>query len=605
MRTNWKAAMAAAVLSVSLVAAAIPVKAEDAVPSASISTLSYALNDSITASVKRVAVNRTTGGLQIGAVVGMTNNGNNMLRVPDYEIRVKTKEGIEYKLQPSASNMKSIMAKESAELSYMVTVDRPDDIEITDLSFVDVDEYTYPKTEKVLLSVPVALNVWYGTKGQLTDPYANMAWGQPFQIPGSSSPIRYTPVELTKQNDANGFSYLVTLMAENPGTGNETVSNFRMDGKTPDKLYSGKKVEQEPITLAPGEKKYVHYVVTSDKDINLIGLMLMTTEGFVPAGGQAGQGAATAGAGAAAGANAGSAAGAVTTSATGSGFDVGRLVIAAPTPAEINTAANYTMGTPIAFDPLNHLVDAKTEVSLVELHLHDNDGEGFKSVVAKFKVSNKGDMTVAFPAFQAQLVGGDGASYAGTRQSSTAAEIMPNLGYVVSYSFMIPASEKGDNLVMKLLDNQTAAPYSSTIANFSAPVQKEADDSVMSLYPFNVKLDDWTISAYTNPGANGMGLSYSYNLKLWLTIDHLEDVVVDKNFSKMKFEIVDSAGRILGSQSAPLTGENKLISGEQTIQLSNIKTDQFSYPLTVKIYESIDTPNGEATRLVKTLTQTP
>ncbi|MCS7458974.1 hypothetical protein N0M98_02365 [Paenibacillus doosanensis] len=604
MKTNWRAAMAATVLSVALIGSSVPAMADDAPAAAVVSSASYSLNESMSAVVKSVSVNRTSGGLQIGALVGLTNNTGAMARVPDYEVRVKTTEGTVYTLQASSANARSLMAQESAELTYMVTVDRPTDAEISELSFVEVDEYTYPKTEKVLLNVPVTSSVWYGTKGELTDPSANIAWGETFSLPSSSSPLRYTPVEMSKQNDANGYSYLITVLADNQGTGTETVPDFRLDGKTADKTYAGKRVEQEPVTLAAGEKKYVHFSVTLDQDVSLQSLLLMTTEAFVPAGGaSSAQGAAGAGAGSAAGgAAAGSAAGA--SAQTQPGFDVARLIIAAPTPSSpSNTAGDYTIGSPIAVDPLNHLIDSKTEVSLVELHMHENEGEGFKSVVAKFKISNKSDMTVATPAFQTELVGGDGSSYAGTRQSTTAAELMPNLGYVVSYSFMIPASESGETMTMKLLDNVTAAPYSSTIANFNVAVQKDTDDSLMSFYPFNVKLDDWTLSAFTNTAAGGQGLTYSYKLKLWLTVNRLEDVVVDQNFSKFKVELVDSAGRSLGSQTVPFTGDNKLVSGEQTIDLSNIKTDQVSSPITVKLYESIDTPNGEATRLVKTLVQ--
>ncbi|MFE5320403.1 hypothetical protein ACFQ88_16965 [Paenibacillus sp. NPDC056579] len=591
MKTTWKTTMAAAVLSISLMTSVsvLPAGAEGTESQATVITVpSYTLNESLSVEVKGVSVSRTAEGLQLGALIGLTNNGAAITRVPDYELRIKTTEGIEYTLKANSANVKSVMAKENAELTYMVTVDRPGDTDISELSFVEVDEYTYPKTETVVLNVPVSANVWYGTKNQVADPAANIAWGQPFTLPASTSPLRYTPVELTKQSDANGFTYLVTLLAENTGANSENVPAFRLDGKAADKVYTGKRVEQEPVSLAAGEKKYVHFAITADQDVPLQSLLLMTTETFVPGGAQPSQGVPAAGSGA----------------AQPAGFDIGRLSITAPAPAApSNPGPSYTIGQPISFDPLNQLVSTTTEVSLVELHMHDNAGEGYKSVVAKFKLANKSDMTVATPAFQAQLVGGDGSSYTGTRQTTAAANMMPNLGYVVSYSFMIPASENGNQLTIKLQDTTTAAPYSSTIASFQAAVQQDTEDAVMSFYPFTVKLDDWTIGSYTNPAANGQGQTYSYKLKLWLNVERLEDVVVDPNFSKFKVELSDNLGRVLGSQTVPFTGENKLISGEQTIQFSNVRTEQLDYPLTVKLYESIDTPNGEATRLVKTLTQ--
>jgi hypothetical protein len=86
-------------------------------------------------------------------------------------------------------------------------------------------------------------------------------------------------------------------------------------------------------------------------------------------------------------------------------------------------------------------------------------------------------------------------------------------------------------------------------------------------------------------------------------VEQVDNVVADAGFSKLKIELTDTLGRVIGSQSVPFTGTNKLISGEQTISFSNIYTDNYQYPLVVKLYESIDTPNGEANRLVKTLKQ--
>src|SRR5206468_10617343 len=101
-------------------------------------------------------------------------------------------------------------------------------------------------------------------------------------------------------------------------------------------------------------------------------------------------------------------------------------------------------------------------------------------------LTNKNDIPIPLPAFQAELVGSEGLSYAGTRQSNAAAILNPRMSYVVNYSFNVPKSETGEHLVMKLLDTQTAAPYSNTIA----AVQTAAIDpagtggNVFSMYPF-------------------------------------------------------------------------------------------------------------------------
>ncbi|WP_248930024.1 hypothetical protein [Paenibacillus hamazuiensis] len=553
-----------------------------AAPAAPTNTV-YPLTDSIQAELKSLSLSKTATGTTIGAAVRLRNTATQMNRVPDYELRVKLADGSEYTMQASATNERSIQAKENADMTYMVTIDRQDELTVTGVSFTQVDEYVYPKQETVLLQIPAA-SVWNGSKADITDPSANKAWGETFTIPGSVSPIRFTPTELSEQNDDKGArTVVVTMLAENPGAANETMSVFRLDGKTADKVYTGSRIETGDIVLAPGEKKYVHFAIPVDNGATLQNLLLMTSEMFTPAATAAGQ-----------------------TKPATMMFDVGRLKLAMPASgagaAAGMTPIPYAIGTPIPFDPLNKLVNADTKVSLVELHMHGGDQDGYKTVVAKFKLSNESSLTVPLPNFQAELVGSDGSVYAGSRQTTTATNLMPNLGYVMNYSFMVPDTENGQQLAIRLLDNVTTAPYSSAIAAVQTAVQQDTDSDIMSFYPFTVKLNDWQLSAFTNGGV-GQGLTYSYKMKLDLTVSQEDNVVVDQNFSKFKIELVDGLGRTLGSETVPFVGANKLISGEQTVQIGNLKTEQLEYPLTINLYESIDTPNGEVKRLVKTLKQ--
>jgi hypothetical protein len=637
---NWKSVLGGTLLSFSLALSAVPAAAladsnpaqeivnpvqeavnpaqEAANPAqeviqAQVEVASYSLTESIQANIKSLSISKSGNATKIGAVIRLQNLTTSLKRVPDYEIRVKASDGSEYKLATSSANPKSMLAMEKVELTGMVTLDRPGDITVTDVSFVEVDEYVYPKSETYVLNIPVT-HVWNSANPDITDPAFIKAWGETFTIPESSSPIKLTTSSLSKQTDDKGVrTQVITLLAENPGTAGELLPDFRLDGKAGELLYTGKRADPNPITIEAGDKKYIQYIIPTDQDLDLQSLLLMTKETFVVAAASAGAGT-TAGAGAAAGAGL-----AAQTSPT---FDVGLLKIEVPAAAAspIDELPVYAIGTPISVDPLNRLLDSGTQVSLMELHMHESAGSGFKSVVAKFRVKNTSDETVAFPAFQTELLGSDGSSYSGSRQKmvasaaptaaaggatgaaaqNTGALLMPHLSYVVSYSFMVPASEQGGRLGLKLLDSQTTAPYSTTIAGFQTAVQPDTDSSVMAFYPFNVQLNDWTMSAYTNPG---IPVTYSYKLKLNLTVDRLEDVVVDANFSKFTIELVDGLGRTLGSQSVPFSGTDMLISGEQTIQINNIKTEQQEYPLTIKLYETIETPNGVAKRLVKTLQQ--
>lgn len=94
-----------------------------------------------------------------------------------------------------------------------------------------------------------------------------------------------------------------------------------------------------------------------------------------------------------------------------------------------------------------------------------------------------------------------------------------------------------------------------------------------------MKINDVSV---TTLYANG---TYTYKFKLDLDIVQTENIVADNNFSKLRLEIVDNVGRVVGYKDVAFTGVNKLISGVQTIDASNIATDQFSYPFTTNIYE--------------------
>ncbi|GAA3409331.1 hypothetical protein ACFFNY_09455 [Paenibacillus hodogayensis] len=561
---RWKPALAAVIVSAALLGSVLPASAEYA-PTAT--AAAYTLSSTIRAELKTAAVSKGSAGTQLAVVVRLRNDGGTLVRVPDFELRAVSADGLEYTLPASSANARSLMGKESAELSYLITIDRPGDIVWTALKFVDVDEYVYPKLESTLLTMPLS-RVWNSAKADFDQPLEPTAWGTPFTLPGVDSAIAYTPIGYTEHNGPEGHAHVVTLSARNTGTVADTVDAFRLDGKAGDKVYPGQRVEKEPITLAAGEQKYVHMAIPSDPGTALDSLLLMTT-GTFSAGPQA------------------------------STFDAAALKVAVPaggTAEPVATTENYAIGQPIAFDPLSKLIDTNTEVSLAELHMHENDGAGFKSVIAKFKIRNKGSATVSLPAFGAEIVGSGGAAYTGTRQTMTTTSMMPDLSYVVSYSFMVPATEDGERFAIRLLDNQTTAPYGSAIASIRTKVQTESESDTLSFYPYNVKIDYWTVNGMYN-AATG----YSYRMKLDIGLERVEDVVVDQNFSKMKIELTDSLGRAIGSETIPFTGTNKLISGQQDITFANLHTDTYQYPLIVKVYETIDTPNGEASRLVKTL----
>ncbi|NEN83849.1 hypothetical protein [Paenibacillus elgii] len=256
-------------------------------------------------------------------------------------------------------------------------------------------------------------------------------------------------------------------------------------------------------------------------------------------------------------------------------------------------AKNYEYGTPLPL-AASSLIDSKLDMSLVELHLHENTDYGYKTAIAKVKYTNRGSSVLTLPDIGTELLNSQGLAFPGVRQTTAASTIMPGTSYVVAYSFMVPADEKGDNIAFRVTDPKAIAPAKLDLGTFRIAAQREEEYGKISFYPFDVTIDANNL-ATTYSTSTG----YSYHLNLSLTIEQREPVIIDQNFSKMEFELVDGLGRVLGSQSAGFTGTQKLITGTQRISFTNVKTEQIESGVTIRVYETIDTPNGPAKRLVR------
>ncbi|MEI7026115.1 hypothetical protein WBG83_10490 [Paenibacillus sp. y28] len=535
----------------------------------------YALTDTIQAEVKSILNERTSGGTRLGVVVRLYNESSRIARIPDYELRAGTSGDIVYTLRPSAANAVAIQPQEKVELSYLVELDRSDEFMLTTLSWFDVDEFEYPKKENEVLKIPVDGLEWRGSQTLASSGEHAISWGEPFQLPFLSRSLVFTPVQALQQASSQGPVLLVVLLAENKSEMQEKLPDFRIDGNTEKKTYPGKRADKAPEKLEPGEKVYVTFSIPLENNATkLKSLTLLTPETFV------------------------SPAKEVTT------YTVGRLNIAIPPEKEapsIHKLAEYTLSQPIAIDPLFKLTADKVDISMVELHMHSAEGEGYRTAIAKFKLLNRSDKPVFVPGFQAEIVTEGGFSYMGSRQLTAAQTLLPNLGYIISYSFNLPNSESGSKLAINLLDNQIAAPYNLPIASYRTKAQPEAEEGPLYFYPFEVKLNDWYLGYSTLFGSGG--LTYTYKLQLNLDIARQDNIVVDENFSKMKIELVNKLGKTIAAQSLPFTGTDRLISGDQVITFSGLKTDSYEFPLSIRFYESIATPFGEAKRLVRTLQQ--
>ncbi|CAN7714487.1 hypothetical protein LJR153_005910 [Paenibacillus sp. LjRoot153] len=569
MKIHWKKTTIMFILAVSLVipSASFHVAADEKY-SQSFTLSRYQLTESLQVDVKSVLNEPTTEGTKIGAVVRYYNAGERLVGVPEYEVRVKTNEGLEYIMRPSQANARNIQPKETIELSYLNVVDRYDEFALNELSWSDVDEFVYPKVEKKIISLPITDLEWKGEKANLSDPAQIKQWQDTFTIPMLTDKIQYQPVSLNEQNTPDGIKTVVGFLATNIGDKPISVPDFRINGKSGNKVYIGERLEQDDLILDPGEKNYVHYAIPVKSRAELKNLTVLTPEDFVA------------------------------DDKTHISYTIGRLMInlvgATNSTRLLNPVGSYELNKPIQFDPISQLIRSDIEVSMVDLNMSESAGGGFKSVVAKFKLLNKSGDSVPVPSFQTVLTIANGKKFSGTRQDTKVDLLIPNISYVIYYTYIVPNSETGERLTMEILDGKKVEPYNFTIAAFRTKVM-DTTDSTLAFYPFQVKLNDTSLQRSFNLGN---GPNYSYKLGVDFDIKLQDEIVVDQSFSKLRLEVADGSNRIMTSKVFSFVGEKKLVSGTEILTFD---ADTLEATLNLRLYEVIDTPFGEVRRLVQTL----
>lgn len=544
----------------------------------------YSLPGGSQAQVKSVLQEKTTDGWRVGTVVKLTNSSNSTIRVPDYELRIRTADGTDYTLLPSASNAKSILPQSDVTLSYMTDINVKSDVSLTDVLWIDVDTKVYPKQETLLADSPVGSIVWRGNDAVINDASLMGEWGATFSIPGVTSSLKYSATSLSKQFSGQSPTYIVQVKVQNSGSYAETIPDFTLSGKSNGQSFIGKRVEESPITLNAGEQKYIHFAVTTEASTQLNAFYVLTPESFLKQG-----------------------------QTTPVQYYTGRIGFGLPANGGTDTntvpsGGNYTFGTPMVFEQGNEFINPNLAVSLEELHVTNNEETGNKTGLAKFKLVNKGDKPIPVPALAADLTGKDGFTYTGSRQTLGTSDIAPGTGVVVSYGYTIPTTDQSDQYKLNVQGVLSGAPqgqpangssaYKSTIASYTVSTQSDNDHNNISLYPFKLNIKSWTLSQLTMTTPS---LSYSYKLNLDLDFTRDPEVIVDNNFSKLKFELVDGSGSSLGSSSFPFTGTNRLVSGTQSLSFNNLTQNQVQNNVSIRVYESVTTPNGDMDRFIAEL----
>lgn len=533
----------------------------------------YDLAENTQAQIKSVTQEKSSDGWRVGVVITLNNTSGSTIRIPDYELRIRTTEGTVYTLQASASNAPSILPQGSVTLSYMTDIGVNKDVQLTSLLWVKVDQKVYPKLETPLADANISSIVWRGQDAKINDPTRLGDWGTRFSLPGINSNLKYAAVKMSKQFTGQTPSYIVEIQAENQGSYAETIPDFTLSGKSEGQIFIGKRVEEGPISLDPGGKKSIHFAITTDTNALLEALYVLSSENFLKQG-----------------------------QTTPIQYFTGRIGFRLPANEGAVTGpgvSRYDFGTPMDFTRMNDTINPNLTVSLEELHVTENQETGNKTGVAKFKLFNKSDKPIPVPTFGAELAGKDGNAYAGKRQTVSTTDIAPGTGIVVSYGFILPATDQSELFQLNVQEVLSNSAYKSTIASYPVNVQTDNNHNNISLYPFKLNLKSWTLSQLTAMGTTGF--SYTYKLSLDMDMQRESEVVLDNAFSKLKFELVDSLGRSLGSSSFPFTGSSRLVSGNQILTFSNLTQDQIQSNISIRVYETITTPTGEVDRLIAEL----
>ncbi|TBL79996.1 hypothetical protein [Paenibacillus thalictri] len=577
MKVRLNQVLSSVAIASSLLLSASPLVMPASSALAASDTKSYAITNITQAQIKSVLQEKTATGWRIGSVFQLTNTSGSIVRIPDFELRAKAADGTVFTLQPSSSNAKSISPQSSVDLSYMVEADVKADIQLTDLLWVDVDLAVYPKKETVLADAPVSGLVWKGGDAVIADT-ALKNWGDAFTLPLLHSSLTYSAVSMTTQYDGQSPVYVLQIKAENPGGYTETVPDFTISAKTATQAFIGKRLETAAVSLNPGEQQYIHIAIKTDPGTQPSAFYVLTPQTFAKAG-QAQP----------------------LTYYTG---EVGFHLPAAGAVAEALPA--YTLGSPITFDSISKAVSPQLTSSLLGIEWFENEGQSYKTAIAKLKYTNSSESPVPVPQLGADLVSANGVTFNGGITSTAVKDVLPGVGSVVTYAFAVPNDEVDtQQFTLRLLEQQDQAGFKSPIAQLpvgvAAAAQPETND--LLLYPYEVKMSSWSLSMFVNSNATTQGYNYTFRLKTDLDITTTDQVITDPNNPKLLIEIIDDNGVRQGSKSLALTGDGRIVSGTQTINFTNLSVDQLQSHLTLKIYETQTTPLGDAKRLLTVLKQ--
>ncbi|MZQ87122.1 hypothetical protein GQF01_33915 [Paenibacillus sp. 5J-6] len=524
--------------------------------------------------------------------VSAKNLGSSSVKLPTgLQLRLVDASGLTYTSSIANGSGTSFLPGESDTLTLKTAISK----QMT-LSGASLEFYYMNQSEDVTLGT-MSLN----TSLQTTALDTKQVYSG--QQDGEQMTVKADTAQYSIQADGVHVQTVVTL--SNDGDASAAVPSFIASYQVGDSGTSLSAADNtvRPAFLAAKETTtyYFNAILPSGTDPNAAQLVLWEKTAAAASSGSEGSSGSANSASSASGTASTTTAASESATASASGGSTGQMPVAvfllkgaSEAKSGFATAASYLLGDKLTFNN-NASVNKNVDVSLVELHAHENDDLGYKTAIAKYKMTNNGTSTIALPELQNELLDSSGNSYTGTRQSSVTTQLTPGSSYVVSYSYLLPnrKTEDDEAFALNIFDDKSVSEGKVSLGTYQVALQKEDDSDTINLYPFTMKVNNDSISWLYNNG------SYSYQLNLDLDITHEDQVIIDSNFSTIEFDMVDSLGRIVGTQSSTLVGTGKLTSGMQKIVVTGLKNEQVDSGVVVNMYEVINTPNGTAKRLIK------
>lgn len=528
--------------------------------------------------------------------VSAKNLGSSSVKLPSgLQVRLVDANGLKYTSTVASGSDTTFLPNQSDTMTLKTLVSRQ-----MPTSSLALEYYYLNQSEDVSLGT-LSLNASLQTAALGTKQvYAGQQEGEQVTVKANTS---------TYSIQADGVHVQTVVTLSNDGEAIASVPSFSASYQFGDAGTSVTSIDNSARSgyLAPKETAsyYFNATLPTGVDPNAAQLVLWQTASAGSSGSTASGSTTNTSSGGTAsgstGAVAGSSASSTSTTSSSGAAATGQMPVAvfllkgaSEAQSGFTTAVNYELGSKLIFNN-SSVVNKNLDVSLVELHAHENDDLGYKTAVAKYKITNNGTSTIALPELQNELIDSKGNTYTGSRQSTVATQITPGSSYVVSYSYLLPNKTQSDDetFALNVYDDKSVSEGNVSVGTYRVALQKETESDTLALYPFSLKVNDSSISWLYSSG------TYSYQLNLDLDIAHEDQVIIDSNFSKIEFDMVDSLGRIVGTQTATLTGTGKLTSGKQKVVVTGLKNEQVDSGVVVNMYEVIETPNGTAKRLIK------